>query len=128
MQRGNDGAIRERQSPVAESLERNIVAQFGAQLLEFVLCSRQPLDRDQAPVTIPVGDFDAIDRRRVSIGLSGRGPDIGGDTGDCGTGSRNCNQRYLSHSILLARSRHAAPYLHSGARTRASPESIATMW
>ena len=35
MQRGNDRAIRERQSSIAEGLDRNTVAQFGAQLLEI---------------------------------------------------------------------------------------------
>ncbi len=35
MQRGNDRAIRERQSTIAEGLDRNIVAQLGPQLLEI---------------------------------------------------------------------------------------------
>jgi hypothetical protein len=35
MQRGNDRAIRERQSPIAVGLDRKIVAQFGPQLLEI---------------------------------------------------------------------------------------------
>src|SRR5271169_13642 len=104
MQRGNYCAIRERQSPIAEGLDRKIVAQFGAQLLELAsrtgqLLARQSLDRDQAPVTIPVGDFNSIDRRGVSIGLSGCGPYEGGDTGDCC--NCKCNQRYPCHNLLL---------------------------
>src|SRR5580704_8944336 len=109
MQRGNDGAIRERQSAVAVGLDRKIVAQFGAQLLELAsptgqLLARQSLDGDQAPIVISVGDFNSIDRRSLSIGLSGCGLHVGGDTGDCSNGTGNGNQSYPSHNLLLVRS------------------------
>ena len=60
MQRDNDCAIRKRQSPIEEGLDRKIVAQFGAQLFELAsrtgqLLARESLDRDQAPVTNPSG-------------------------------------------------------------------------
>jgi hypothetical protein len=44
MQRGNDCAVRERELPFAKGLYRNVIAQLGAQMLEFVSC--QLLDRD----------------------------------------------------------------------------------
>jgi hypothetical protein len=43
MQRGNDRAIRERPSPIAEGLDRNIVAQLGAQLPEIASATCQLL-------------------------------------------------------------------------------------
>ena len=88
MQRGNDRAIREAQNPVAKGLDRKIVPNWAAQLLELAsstrqLLARQLLNGNQAPVTISVGDFNSIDRCGVSIGLSGCGPHVGCDTGDC---------------------------------------------
>src|SRR5262245_62705550 len=79
MQRGNDCAVRERELAFAKGLYRNVIAQLGAQLLEFVSC--QLLDRDQAPVAVTCGNFDTVDRRGVSVGLSGCGGDVKNDTG-----------------------------------------------
>ena len=42
MQRGNDCAVREWELPFAEGFYCNVIAQLGAQLLEFVF--RQLLD------------------------------------------------------------------------------------
>src|SRR5208283_3104328 len=88
MQRGNDRAIRERQSPIAEGLDRNIVAQLGAQLLESS-CSCQELDRDQAPVTKSLRELDPVDGRSLTLRLSG---DRSGG-GDCAGERANPNER-----------------------------------
>src|SRR5271166_2844455 len=88
MQRGNDRAIRERQSPIAEGLDRNIVAQLGAQLLESS-CSCQLLDRDQAPVTKSLRELDPVDGRSLAVRLS---RDRSGG-GDCAGEHANPNER-----------------------------------
>ena len=67
MQRGNDCAVREGDRPVAKGLDRNIVAQLGAQLFQVVAC--QAGDRDQAPVTVSGRNCDAIDRGGMTLGL-----------------------------------------------------------
>jgi hypothetical protein len=68
----NFGAIRKRQSPVAESLDGKVVAQFGAQLPELAssicqLLARQSLDGDQMPVPISLRKFDPLDRRSLAV-------------------------------------------------------------
>src|SRR5262249_56391401 len=67
MQRGNDCAVREWELPFAKGFYCNVIAQLGAQLLEFV--SRQLLDRDQAPVAVTCGNFDPVDWGGVSVTL-----------------------------------------------------------
>src|SRR5215813_6265251 len=78
MQRGNDGAVGERELPCPKGLYRNIVAQLGAHLFQVASCSRQVVDRDQAPVTISARDLDSVDRRGVSVDLSGGWGQVGG--------------------------------------------------
>src|SRR5580704_4032360 len=104
MQRGNDRAIRERPSSIAEGLDRNIVAQFGAQLLEITsttgqLLAGQLLDRDQVPVTISLRELDPIDRR----GLAARLARARSGDGDRAGEHANPDQRENnpSHGLLL---------------------------
>src|SRR5262245_47788244 len=95
MQRGNDCAVREGELPVAEGLYRNIVPQLGAQLFQVASC--QMVDRDQLPVAISGRDFDAVNRSRLSIGLSGCGCHVRSCTAQRGD---RCEQESdLSHPL-----------------------------
>src|SRR5271166_5071447 len=99
MQRGNDRAIRERQSPITEGLDRNIIAQLGAQLLESSR-SGQLLDRDQAPVPKSLRELDPVDGRSLAVRLSGDrsgGRDYAGEHANPKKRENN-----PSHDLLLA--------------------------
>src|SRR5262245_9079614 len=94
MQRGNDCAVRERERPVAKGLDRNIVAQLGAQLFQVASC--QAGDRDQAPVTVSGRNCDAIDRGGMTLSLRlallalCRGfRDVQSANGDCGANAQS---------------------------------------
>src|SRR5580698_8597786 len=79
MQRGNDGAVRERELPFPKGGYSEIVAQLGAQLLQSS-GTRQLFDSNQAPVPIPLRQLDPVDRRSLAVRLfrySGR------SKGDC---------------------------------------------
>src|ERR1700722_30677 len=81
MQRGNDRAIREWQSTVAKGFDRWVVAKLRAQLSERAsgpaqLLACQLFDRNQTPVAMAHGDSNSIDRRHLTIGLSGCGLDV----------------------------------------------------
>src|SRR5262249_15597042 len=67
VQRGNDGAVRERELAGPKRLDRNIVAQLGAHL--FQAASGQVVDGDQAPVAVAGRNRDAVDRGGVALGL-----------------------------------------------------------
>src|SRR5262249_5660428 len=95
MQRGNDGAVRERELPCPKGLYRNTVPQLGAHLFYGASC--QVVDGDQAPVTVSGRDFDSVDRRSFSVGLSGYGGQVGG------CAAQHCNRSQSennpSHSL-----------------------------
>jgi len=65
---GNDGAVRERKLPFPGGIDRYVVAQNGAQIVElaFFVCHG-----DQFPVAVSGGDFDSEDRGAFVIGASG---------------------------------------------------------
>src|SRR5258706_13838923 len=67
MQRGNDCAVRERELSFPERLDRNIVAQLGAQLFQVV--SYQVGNGDHAPVAGSGRNCDAIDRGGITLSL-----------------------------------------------------------
>ena len=64
---GNDRAARERKLTFPEGLDRCVVAQNGAQIVEVAFFVGHG---DQAPVAVSGGDFDSEDRGGLSIGLS----------------------------------------------------------
>src|SRR5262245_47090270 len=96
MQRGNDCAVREWELPFAKGFYCNVIAQLGAQLLEFV--SRQLLDRDQAPVAVTCGNFDPVDWGGVSVTLSQRGSHVENAVGHRSGSSRQTSDAF--HWVL----------------------------
>jgi hypothetical protein len=68
MNRGNDGAVWERERPFLKGLDRYIVAELSAQLVALA-CDQKVVHGDQFPIAVSGGDFDSVDRGGVSIGL-----------------------------------------------------------
>src|SRR5215813_5413579 len=83
---GNDRAVRERKLAFAGGLDRDVVAQDGAQIVEVAFFMGHG---DQPPVAVSGGNFDSEDRGGLLIGLSG----CGGHRGDHAGERCNCNQR-----------------------------------
>jgi hypothetical protein len=69
MNRGNDGAVWERERPFLEGPDGYIVADLSAQLLAHA-GEMELLHGDQLPIAVSGGDLDAIDRRGVRGGVS----------------------------------------------------------
>src|SRR5580704_17556042 len=81
MKRCNDGTIRERERSLLESLDRDVVAELSAQLLALA-GEMELIHGDQLPIAIAGGNFNAIDRGGVSIGLSRRVRFVGDNAGN----------------------------------------------
>src|SRR5437868_5942754 len=64
---GDDGAIGERTRTVPIGLDRDVIAELDAQIVERCAYLRK---RNHAPVAIPVGKFDAVDRGDVTLSLT----------------------------------------------------------
>src|SRR5262249_15771942 len=84
---GNDGAVRERELPFAIGLDRDVVAQNAADIIEVACFVGH---RDQYPVAVSGGNVGYEDRSGLLIGLSRGGAHGGDHAGEC----CNCNQHY----------------------------------
>src|SRR5215204_1611844 len=91
---GNDGAVRERKCPFPGGLDRYVVAQNGAQIVEVAFFVG---DGDQPPVAVSGWDFDSEDRGGLSVGLSRCGSHVGDHAGQ----RHNCNrhEHNPSHTV-----------------------------
>jgi hypothetical protein len=104
VQRGNDCAVREREASFAKGFYRDVVAELGAHLLHTA--SRQVVDGDQAPVTVPGRNADSVDRGGLSICLPRcAGPNDGDPAGQRCNGNQPENNP--SHTEPPAQSTHA---------------------
>src|SRR5260221_1200330 len=113
MQRGNDCAVRERELSFPERLDRNIVAQLGAQLFQVV--SYQVGNGDHAPVAVSGRNCDAIDRGGITLGLwlallalCGGSRDVqsaNGRRGANASSGKNLTHGPKRHDLLLAGTR-----------------------
>src|SRR5208283_295234 len=91
----DDCAVRERQLALAVCLDRYIVAEKGAKIVEITFFVGH---RDQLPVAVSGRNCDSENRISLSIGASSGGGRVGDNAGDrC-----NCNQREHDpfHSVL----------------------------